>query len=371
MLLRRLLVPFVLFLLILGMAAVFLPAKETNLGVDYLVATAAAEESLAVPEPIPGMLPPPEATVNVDCRRPSDHETGMKQIAVSVATLWAEPGVARPKDERSLQNPVLLRDWLEPLSTREKLWFVGKLETQALLGTNVFVLEEGNEWVKVAIPEQNTPKREEGYPGWMPKSQLAEVEFSYEACPKAVVSLPTAFLHEAPDPSSPSVEISFNTLLPVLGEEETWLVVDAPQGTRYVEKASVLMETDIEASREKLVETAQSFLGLPYIWSGASGFGFDCSGFTYSLYRSIGIAIPRDAKDQAKAGEPIPSSELLPGDLLFYAYDRGKGKVHHVAMYIGEGMMIHSPKTECPLEIIPMNTPAYAAEFAGARRFFP
>ncbi len=59
------------------------------------------------------------------------------------------------------------------------------------------------------------------------------------------------------------------------------------------------------------------------------------------------------------------------GDLIFFAYDQGKGSVHHVGMYIGDGNMIHSPRAERSVEIIPLNTPGYIEEYAGARRYLP
>lgn len=99
------------------------------------------------------------------------------------------------------------------------------------------------------------------------------------------------------------------------------------------------------------MNTGKKFLGLHYLWAGMSGFGFDCSGFTFTIYQSHGITIPRDSSVQAQYGQSVPLNELQPGDLLFFAYDEGKGKVHHVAMYAGNGMMIHSPNSKKNVEI--------------------
>jgi cell wall-associated NlpC family hydrolase len=128
---------------------------------------------------------------------------------------------------------------------------------------------------------------------------------------------------------------------------------------------------DPDVSGDELVTTAKRFLQLPYLWSGTSGFGFDCSGFMYTVYRFHGISIPRDAKDQAQIGLKVERNQLQPGDLLFFAHQKGKGNVHHVAMYAGNGLIIHSPKTERSVEIIPLQTPEYSEEFTVARRYIP
>ncbi|WP_051620971.1 C40 family peptidase [Paenibacillus sp. UNC451MF] len=299
-------------------------------------------------------------------------------VTVPVATLWSEPNQARSIDRPSLGNPVQLKAWLQSMSLPDKLWLVGKLETQALLGTEVTLLDRRDDWLRVAVSGQNTPKNENGYPGWVPKDQLAEQTRQYDSCPIAVVSRPTAWLYEDASSMLRLEEISFNTELPIVFHEESRIgVVSRNEEIRWMNKSDVIVrdpsldqgESKSQVTGEELVQTANSFLELPYLWAGTSGFGFDCSGFTYAVHRNHGITIPRDAKDQAKAGTEVNTDDLKPGDLLFYAYDKGKGKVHHVAMYIGEGMMIHSPKTERSIEIISMKTPAYAQEFAGARRY--
>src|SRR5690606_4768414 len=76
---------------------------------------------------------------------------------------------------------------------------------------------------------------------------------------------------------------------------------------------------------EDLVTTAKLFLGLPYVWAGTSGFGFDCSGFTYTIYKAHGITIPRDSSVQAIQGIPVKKEDLQKGDLLFFANNNGKG----------------------------------------------
>ncbi|UUZ79250.1 C40 family peptidase [Paenibacillus sp. P26] len=388
---RRLLVPMTLMATILGLAVVILSIRQTGAN--------ARSPSTPMPPPVEAGISVstndfalPKATVsNPDetyrpapsftCEGtvPKTKDPALRQIAVSVATLWKEPGLSRSKDRPSLQNPADLRAWLAPMNTADKLWLVGKLETEVLLGTQVKPLEVRNDWAKAAVAEQGKPGSPDGYTGWSPRSQLSDSLTDYSACPVAMVIKPTAMLYELARDQDPAMEISFGTRLPVVLEEGPRWAVAVPQGIRWVDQTDVLREAGDRAAMQQesavtgpqLVETARQFVGLPYLWAGTSGFGFDCSGFTYSLYRFYGIAIPRDAKDQEVAGTKVKPEELQPGDLLFYAHNKGKGQVHHVAMYIGEGRMIHSPQTGRTVEIIPVSTPEYSAEFAGARRFIP
>lgn len=303
-------------------------------------------------------------------------EDNMRHVQVSVATLWREPGQGRTMDEPGMVVPAQPAMWTQTMTIPDKLWLVGKTETQVQYGQPVIILEHRGEWVKVAVPDQYTPAHEAGYPGWMPAVQLsdsAELR-NYSHCPFLVVKGKTASLYEQPEIGDPLLEISFNTRLPVLQVDGDWVEAATPDGQRAWLAADtvVVYETAGNMPRptgDELVALAEQFLDLPYLWGGVSAYGFDCSGFTYSLYRHYGIDIPRDSKDQAVLGEAVPTDELQRGDLLFFAYDQGRGKVHHVAMYAGEGMMIHSPRTERSVEIIPLSTPAYEREFAGARRF--
>ena len=96
-------------------------------------------------------------------------------VAVSVATLWVEPGVARPVDAPACANPADPAGWVAAMTTAQKRWLVGRLETQALYGTRVYLLDTSGEWAKIAVPSQATPRNPWGYPGWVPTRQLNDV----------------------------------------------------------------------------------------------------------------------------------------------------------------------------------------------------
>ena len=86
---------------------------------------------------------------------------------------------------------------------------------------------------------------------------------------------------------------------------------------------------------------AFSELGKPYVWGATGPDTFDCSGLTQYAWHQAGVDMPRVAADQDTWSVPVPLSQLLPGDLVFF----GKSDIHHVGMYIGDGLMINAPHT--------------------------
>lgn len=91
--------------------------------------------------------------------------------------------------------------------------------------------------------------------------------------------------------------------------------------------------------RVDLVNYALQFVGNPYVWGGTSlTRGADCSGFVLSIYSKYGISLPHSSRAQANYGTRVSTSELQPGDLLFY----GSGGISHVAIYIGGGQIVHA-----------------------------
>ena len=117
-----------------------------------------------------------------------------------------------------------------------------------------------------------------------------------------------------------------------------------------------------------LVASTLGFLGVPYRRGGATlETGFDCSGFVkYMFENTLGLVLPRSAAQQAAATEKIDSSELKPGDLVFF--NTMRRTFSHVGIYVGNGKFIHSPKPGGEVRIEDMKTSYWARRFDGARR---
>lgn len=109
------------------------------------------------------------------------------------------------------------------------------------------------------------------------------------------------------------------------------------------------------ATRNKVVNYALQFVGNRYVWGGTNpNTGADCSGFVqYVMRNAVGVSLPRTSREQAKTGRSISSSEMRPGDLIYYA--NSGGTVNHVAMYIGNGQVVHAASTRSGIRISTWN----------------
>lgn len=293
---------------------------------------------------------------------------GSAWVAVSVARLWTSPTAPWPVDAPALQAPVRFRAWLAAMSLSQRRALDQRSDTEALLGDRVVVVRLRPQWAKVVVPSQPSQKDPRGYPGWVPRRQLTTVPPA-QAAQVATVTSRTSWLRSDDAAATRTVEVSFGTRLPVLGQTAGYVRVVTPRGVVRRLAGSTVAVHDrgapaIAPGAASLVRTAKSFLGLPYLWGGLSGFGLDCSGLTWLVHRVHGVTIPRDALPQSQHGTAVGTRQ--PGDLLFYAT---AGRVHHVSMYVGDGLMIHAPRTGRPVQVISFSAPPLRAEYVGARRY--
>lgn len=113
-------------------------------------------------------------------------------------------------------------------------------------------------------------------------------------------------------------------------------------------KAAEEAEAQRVAKRQELVNFALQFEGNPYVYGGTSlTNGADCSGFVMSVFANFGYSLPRVAADQCAASTKKDVSQIEPGDLVFY----GHGYVDHVALYIGDGKIIHASGSATGIKI--------------------
>ena len=128
-----------------------------------------------------------------------------------------------------------------------------------------------------------------------------------------------------------------------------------------------------EPSKKNLDRMVKELQGRPYVWAEEGPDQFDCSGFTYYLYGSMGIEIPRVAREQAKKGKEIRLHELVYGDLIFFDTEKvPKGKITHVGMYLGNGWFTHASTTEYEIVYSNLKSSAYFKKrLRICRRYLP
>lgn len=235
-----------------------------------------------------------------------------------------------------------------------------EMMTQMLLGTPIKVFKKQGGFYLVQTPD--------GYISWTDVGTIAPMnKTSFETWQKAKKIVFTAdYGHSfsAPDENAQRVsDLVAGNILQVLGEEKKFYKVSYPDGrTAYLPKRQASLYqawvTRPDPNAEKILTTAQSLLGVPYLWGGTSGKGVDCSGFTKMSFFLNGIIIPRDASQQALIGQPVDVLEndsisvdkclrnLQPGDLLFFSAAKRRGindgRVTHTAIYMGKGEFIQA-----------------------------
>lgn len=135
------------------------------------------------------------------------------------------------------------------------------------------------------------------------------------------------------------------------------------ESTAAPQQAAAPVSAPASGSRASIVNYALQFVGNPYVAGGTSlTNGADCSGFVQSVFRDCGISIPRDSRSQAAGGVEVSLSAIQPGDLLFYS---DGGSINHVALYIGNGQVVHASNAKTGIKISSYNyrTPCKAVTY--------
>jgi len=140
-------------------------------------------------------------------------------------------------------------------------------------------------------------------------------------------------------------------------------------GRQLVDAAKKEANTE-DASRRgrKVVRVAQKYKGAKYKWGGASPKGFDCSGFTWYVYKkAVDMDISRGVEEQWRSGRSVARGKLQPGDLVFFknTFERG---LSHVGIYIRRDKFIHAENENAGVVISSLKSEYYSKHFAGARR---
>ncbi len=200
--------------------------------------------------------------------------------------------------------------------------------SQILFGEMVEILETKGNWSKVRCEWDN-------YIGWIDSKQLKEIsadEFHLyrlnHACSIELVQPAVGQGHYLP--------ITIGANLPNFDGLRFSL-----NGSNFQFSGQAINPSEIKANAELLLKMARRYLYAPYLWGGRSPLGIDCSGFTQVTFKLVGIALPRDAKDQVEKGELIDFIELSQeGDLAFF--ENRKGRISHVGILMGDNQIIHA-----------------------------
>lgn len=224
-----------------------------------------------------------------------------------------------------------MRYGINPLSVvpiRSSASDKSEMVSQILFGEMVEVLETKGAWSKIRCEWDN-------YIGWVDSKQLKEItadEFHLyrlnHACSIELVQPAAGQEHYLP--------ITIGANLPNFDGLRFSL-----NGSSFQFSGQAINPSEIEANAEMLLKMARRYLYAPYLWGGRSPLGIDCSGFTQVVYKLVGIALPRDAKDQVAQGELIDFIELArEGDLAFF--ENRKGRITHVGIIMGDNQIIHA-----------------------------
>lgn len=229
------------------------------------------------------------------------------------------------------------------------------LETQELMGTVVEVLETKGYWRKV--------KTAQPYTAWCTEMGIVEkteVEIEdYLASPKYIVTSLYSHAYSSPSPKSQTVcDLVCGDVLRMAdrASKRGFVAALLPSNDLvWISKKDLQDYKKWSNSRnlnaENIIKTAKQFLGVPYLWGGMTSKGLDCSGLVRLTYLLNGHLLPRNASQQIHCGLPLEIykngvlelSQLQRGDLVFFGrVENGSRKVTHVAIYIGDGKIIHS-----------------------------
>lgn len=214
------------------------------------------------------------------------------------------------------------------IPVREEPAESSEMVTQLLFGELFEVTEVRKKWVAIRIYT-------DGYQGWIDRKTWTEIkEKEYQKLLQQPVHYCTELIGLLSRADQTHQPIVYGSQLRNI-KQGTFHVV----GSEYHYEGAASKTQ--KASRNELVEHACMFMNAPYLWGGKSPLGIDCSGFVQLLYHVQGIALPRDASQQAEWGQKLSFiEEAEPGDLAFF--DNDEGKIIHVGLMLENNHIIHA-----------------------------
>ncbi|MFA4839126.1 MAG: C40 family peptidase [Candidatus Neomarinimicrobiota bacterium] len=227
---------------------------------------------------------------------------------------------------RKIVNTVVSNLYSEPS-------FRSEMVTQAFLGEVVGVLDQSDKWFRIVCPD--------GYRGWIRWNTIVDNDL-WEAkdgkwfTPNDSV----ANVWTTPEMTNIFQKVTLMSRVQLVRDDGNVVLIQLPDGkTGWMSNRPLTIFG--KSMRDKIVQTAHRFLGIPYFWGGKSPFGTDCSGLMQSVFGLCGISLKRDAGEQfqMKSLVEIEFSDAETGDLYFFGED---DKIGHVGLSIGNGKILHS-----------------------------
>lgn len=224
-----------------------------------------------------------------------------------------------------------------------------ELVSQTILGTGVSILKKEGEWYLIQTPDKYISWIDHG--GIVPMSK--EKYNNYFASDVGVFTRPYGFSYETKKKNRVVSDLVLGSVLKIVEVGSKHTKYKYPDGRiAWIENGlmnSISSIRGMNYSIQNLLENAHSLIGVPYLWGGTSSKGFDCSGYTKSVYLMNGYILPRDASQQIKEGILVDDSRnwnlLETGDLMFFGYYKDdKLRIDHVSIWLGDGYFIQSSK---------------------------
>lgn len=223
-----------------------------------------------------------------------------------------------------------------------------EMVSQAILGTPVLVLKRKDSWLLIQTPDR--------YLAWTEESSVALMKTEeingWKQADRVIYRVNAGWLYSSPAKTDVVGDLVNGSIVVKSGEEGLYYKILMPDGREgYIHKAEALdfdsWAGGISCTGEHICNTAESYMGIPYLWGGTSSRAADCSGFVQAVFFNNGLILPRDASLQGNYGSPVDLStgtELLhKGDLLFFGQKEGSsGRITHVAIYLGNSLYIHA-----------------------------
>ncbi|WP_318502527.1 NlpC/P60 family protein [Bacillus sp. T3] len=121
--------------------------------------------------------------------------------------------------------------------------------------------------------------------------------------------------------------------------------------------------------KKEIVRDTNNYIGVPYLWGGATPTGFDCSGFVYFMFNKHGVEMSRTTSSNLYLqGTPISRSKLQPGDLVYYAVN-SPGVISHVGFYVGDNKFVSATSSK-GIQVVSLDNSYWSQYYVGAKRIY-